>query len=611
MLISVGETAWAYCRAEKSVRTPVLAGVLDVGGIPIVGGFEFTSRSAGLAEDIAFIAGSLGLAADRAVIVEGVDMFHRVRISGDFSCLPMQILPTPDGGNSHMLAGFAVRPVGRGEYFGFTIDGDHLYLDGSFTVHHNSGKTILFAKLAEHYQPRRTLVLAHREELISQAVDKIRKATGLVADVEMGSSRASLDAPVVVASVQTLMRENRRERFPRDHFGLVVVDEAHHVLANSYLSDMNHYDEYAFVLGVSATPDRGDKKNLGRYFQNIAYEISLLDLIKQQWLSPIRVKTVPLGLDLSGVRTTAGDFNPDDLAHAIEPYLGRIADVMVENRDRKTLVFLPLISLSERFAAMCRERGLAAEHVDGQSRDRAGILARFSRNETRILSNAMLLTEGYDEPSIDCVVCLRPTKVRALYSQIVGRGTRLFPGKDHLLLLDFLWLSGDHSLVKPAHLIAGSAEEAAQITENIGDEGDLEEAKEAADRDLAANLRRRLKENCHRQSRTFDALEFALSINDMDLADYVPTMAWHDHSVTPKQAELLARYGVDPATVSCKGQASAIINKVFMRFDLGLATPKQVRMLRRFGHAQPALATFNEAKAFLDIHLGGRKAVLA
>ena len=97
----------------------------------------------------------------------------------------------------------------------------------------------------------------------------------------------------------------------------------------------------------------------------------------------------------------------------------------------------------------------------------------------------------------------------------------------------------------------------------------------------------------------------------MDLADYVPTMAWHDHSVTAKQAELLARYDVDPATVSCKGQASAIINKVFMRFDLGLATPKQVRMLRRFGHAQPALATFNEAKAFLDIHLGGRKAVLA
>ena len=313
----------------------------------------------------------------------------------------------------------------------------------------------------------------------------------------------------------------------------------------------------------------------------------------------------------TSIRTTAGDFNPDDLAHAIEPYLGRIADVMVENRDRKTLVFLPLISLSEKFAAMCRERGLTAEHVDGQSRDRAGILARFSRNEPRILSNAMLLTEGYDEPSVDCVVCLRPTKVRALYSQIVGRGTRLFPGKDHLLLLDFLWLSGDHSLVKPAHLIAGSAEEAAQITENIGDEGDLEEAKEAADRDLAASLRRRLKENCHRQSRTFDALEFALSINDMDLADYVPTMAWHDHSVTAKQAELLARYDVDPATVSCKGQASAIINKVFMRFDLGLATPKQVRMLRRFGHAQPALATFNEAKAFLDIHLGGRKAVLA
>ena len=310
----------------------MLAGIIDIAAIPVQGGFDFVTRSGRLAEDVAFIARSLGLAADRVVSVEGITLLYRVRVSGDFSCLPLQILEPQSQGAIAPLTGFTVRPVGEGEYFGFTLDGDHLYLDGSSTIHHNSGKTILFAKLAEHYQPRRTLVLAHREELINQAVDKIRKATGLVADVEMGDSHASLDAPVVVGSVQTLMRESRRNRFPRDHFGLVVVDEAHHVLAESYLSVMRHYDQYAFVLGVSATPDRGDKKNLGRYFQNIAYEISLLDLIKRQWLSPIRVKTVPLGLDLSGVRTTAGDFNPDDLAHAIEPYLGRIADVMVEHR---------------------------------------------------------------------------------------------------------------------------------------------------------------------------------------------------------------------------------------------------------------------------------------
>ena len=104
----------------------------------------------------------------------------------------------------------------------------------------------------------------------------------------------------------------------------------------------------------------------------------------------------------------------------------------------------------------------------------------------------MLLTEGYDEPSIDCVVCLRPTKVRALYSQIIGRGTRIWPGKDHLLVLDFLWQSGEHSLVKPAHLIAEDDEDARALTEKIGGEGDLEEAREAVNADRTRSLAERL-----------------------------------------------------------------------------------------------------------------------
>lgn len=290
-----------------------------------------------------------------------------------------------------------------------------------------AGKTIMFSKLAAARQPGRTLILAHREELICQAVDKLRSATGIEAQVEMGDSRASLDAPVVVASVQTLMREKRRERWPVDHFDLVVVDEAHHALADSYLGTLDHFDGHAQVLGVTATPDRGDKKNLGRYFENIACEVTLLDLIHQGWLSPIRVKTVPLQVDLSGVKTTAGDYSTEDLGHALEPYLERIADVLVEHRHRKTIVFLPLIKVSERFAELCRDRGLLAEHVDGQTSNRQATLERFRRDETRVLTNAMLLTEGYDEPSIDCVVCLRPTKVRALYSQIIGRGRRICP----------------------------------------------------------------------------------------------------------------------------------------------------------------------------------------
>ena len=121
------------------------------------------------------------------------------------------------------------------------------------------------------------------------------------------------------------------------------------------------------------------------------------------------------------------------------------------------------------------------------------MLERFRDDETRILTNAMLLTEGYDEPSIDCVVCLRPTKVRALYSQIIGRGTRMCGGKDHLLVLDFLWQSGEHSLVKPAHLIAEDEEDAQALTEKLGDEGDIEEAREEVNADRTRKLTERLR----------------------------------------------------------------------------------------------------------------------
>lgn len=462
------------------------------------------------------------------------------------------------------------------------------------------GKTILFSKLAAARQPARTLILAHREELITQAVDKLHTSTGIEAQVEMGEDRASLDAPVVFASVQTLMRERRRERWPRDHFGLVVVDEAHHTLADSYLSTLGHFHDHAQVLGVTATPDRGDKKNLGRYYQNIACEVTLLDLIQQGWLSPIRVKTVPLEVDLRGVRSSHGDYSADDLGHALEPYLERIADVLVEHRHRKTIVFLPLIKVSQQFAELCRERGLAAEHVDGQSAERAATLDRFRRDETRILTNAMLLTEGYDEPSIDCVVCLRPTKVRALYSQIIGRGTRMWPGKDHLLVLDFLWQSEEHSLIKPAHLIAEDDEDAQAITDMLDGEGDLEEAREAVNAERTRSLAERLEANRSRRGGVLDLVELAVTLNDAALAEFAPTMRWHADAPSDKQLEILARFGVDTTLVHTKGHASLLLDRLFMRRQIGLATPKQVRVLRRYGHPSPETATFEEASAFLD-----------
>ncbi len=470
-----------------------------------------------------------------------------------------------------------------------------------------SGKTVMFSNIAELVSPVRTLILAHREELLTQAQDKLFRSTGLAAQIEKAEQRASHQANVVVASVQTLMGDKRLQRWPRDHFGLVVVDEAHHVLADSYQKVLSHFDPYAKVLGVTATPDRGDKRSLGEYFEDISYEIGLHELIKQNYLSPIVVRTMPVQINLGGVRTTAGDYNDADLGNAIEPFLESIVGALgAAIGNRKTLVFLPLVRTSKLFVDLCHRAGLTAEHIDGTSSNRKEILDAYGRGEFQILCNSMLLTEGFDEPSVSCVICLRPTKIRALYSQIIGRGTRIHPGKENLLVLDFLWMTEKHSLVRPAHLVAPSEEIAQQMVAMAEEAAaeDLEQdlmdmvtdAKEARERKLAAEL----DANAQRKSKLIDPIEFALSLHEVDLADWEPTMRWHRDPPSDGQLRALKQFGFDPATVSSKGYASVILDRIFSRRDLKLASPKQLHWLRKTGHPQPDLATFAEAKAWLD-----------
>ena len=332
-----------------------------------------------------------------------------------------------------------------------------------------SGKTVIFAEITEQRAPfGRTLILAHRDELIDQAIDKLHRFKGLVAAKEKAQDRADLDAGIVVASVQTLARTKRLERFPSDHFATAIVDEAHHVLAETYQRILTHLHSHK-VLGVTATPDRGDTRNLGRFFEDIAFEIGLVDLIKARFLCPIKVRTVPVKIDISNVSTRAGDFSEEELAEALEPVLEKIAEaVTIYAAKRKTLIFVPLIRIATQFADILKAHGLAAEMICGACTDRAEKLARFSSGETQILVNAMLLGEGYDEPSIDCVIVLRPTKIRSFYAQMVGRGTRIHPGKSDLLLLDFLWISRQHNLAKPASLIAHDENEAGRHRDGLG-----------------------------------------------------------------------------------------------------------------------------------------------
>jgi superfamily II DNA or RNA helicase len=276
-----------------------------------------------------------------------------------------------------------------------------------------SGKTVIFAHGA-HARSRtgRVLILAHRDELIDQARDKMFKACGVLASKEKASDHADLDAGVVIASVQTLSRNHRLQRFARDHFNTIVIDEAHHSLSSTYQRILQYFS-VAKVLGVTATPDRGDRQSLARFFDDVAFEVTLTDMIVGGFLCPIKIKTVPLKIDISAVGMRGGDYSDDELAPALEPVLHELAVAVVQHaRDRKTLIFLPLVRTSYQFAEILRAHGFAAEAVCDESADRKEILSRFTSGETRVLCNALLLTEGYDEPSIDCVVCLRPTAIR-------------------------------------------------------------------------------------------------------------------------------------------------------------------------------------------------------
>ncbi|MEG1823071.1 MAG: DEAD/DEAH box helicase, partial [Clostridiales bacterium] len=305
-----------------------------------------------------------------------------------------------------------------------------------------TGKTIVFSKVTEDCvrNGQRVLMLAHRGELLTQAADKLHQSTGLMCATEK-AEETCLDSwyRVVVGSVQSLTRAKRLSQFSKDYFNTIIVDEAHHCLSNSYQNVLNYFTN-AKVLGVTATPDRGDMRNLGQYFESLAYEYTLPQAIKDGYLAPIKAQTIPLKLDLSKVGIQGGDFKTGDLGTALDPYLYQIAEEMAKCcMDRKIVVFLPLIKTSQKFVEILNSKGFSAIEVNGNSKDRTEILSDFDSGRYNVLCNSMLLTEGWDCPSVDCIVVLRPTKVRSLYCQMVGRGTRLYPGKDDLLLLDFLW----------------------------------------------------------------------------------------------------------------------------------------------------------------------------
>ena len=322
-----------------------------------------------------------------------------------------------------------------------------------------TGKTVVFAHFPRVLKmKKRLLVLAHREELLLQARDKFRSIDPeLKAEIEQASTHATSDAKVVIASVPTLARSGARlSRFQPEEFSIVVVDEAHHAVAPSYRRIFDHFGLFEphvsrYLIGFTATPRRGDKQGLGEVFEEVCYARDMREMIVDGYLCPITGWRVDTDLSLDNVKVRHGDF--------IESQLARVVNMPLRNRllvkayrdfgpGRRTIVFCVDVAHAKDVHRAFADAGIRAAPVWGElSRDqRRSTLAAFSAGEIDVVTNCNVLTEGFDEPRVDCVIMARPTRSKLLYAQMVGRGTRLHAGKKNLIVIDVADNSRTHQL---------------------------------------------------------------------------------------------------------------------------------------------------------------------
>ena len=393
-----------------------------------------------------------------------------------------------------------------------------------------AGKTIVSAEILHRYN-RSSLFLADAKELVYQAADKIQSWTGIIPDIEMGTSQACGSSPIIVGTTQSLAR--RLDKYYPEDIELIIIDEAHrNTLGSQALRVLNYFSR----------------------------------------------------------------------AKVLSPHLRQCASLLKEHaQNRKAVVFLPLIETSKLFCKHCNELGLKAVHVDGNDRS-------LLNSDWNVICNASLLTTGWDEPSVDCVYILRPTKSQVLFSQMVGRGTRIFPNKTDMLLLDPLFLTDDLNLIRPARLIAKDPEEVKFLQSRLDIEGgDLMVESERARKDRAQSMQEQLIATRQKNARTIDAMELALSLDRFDIVDYEPEFFWEQQKITDGQRTILEKSGFDiDAPEMCKGLASKIIDLLFQRREMGLASPKQVRLLRRLGYKDVATISFEDAKRKISARLDGK-----
>jgi len=504
-----------------------------------------------------------------------------------------------------------------------------------------SGKTRVFSKvIQERLRLGRVMVVAHREELIRQAARTIANVTGETPGIEKASERADAGfytSNVVVASVQTLVAGSgnwrRMHRFDPQDFATLIFDEAHHAPARSYRTVAGHFSQNPDlgILGVTATPDRADEKAMGQVFDSVSYVYEIDDAIGDGWLVPVMQRMVHIhGLDFSQIRTTARDLNGKDLATVLEyeSNLHGIAGPTLDIcGDRRTLVFAVTVAQAERLAEILnRYKPNAARVVHGKTHrdERAEMFRDYATGRFQFLVNVGVAVEGFDEPGIECVVMARPTKSRALYSQMAGRGTRPLPGvvdgldteedrrasiarsaKPCCEIIDFVGNAGRHKLMTCADILSGKYDDeiielAAREAREAGRPVDMvRQLEKAAQRHTI--LQREKQEAERRAGVKAKARYSTTEINAFDIFDITPerTRGWDKgQPPTDRQIEILKANGINPRGLN-RRQASQLIDKIFGRRAHGWCSFKQAQVLKRAG-IDPTGIRFSEASTAID-----------
>lgn len=517
-----------------------------------------------------------------------------------------------------------------------------------------TGKTVCFTDLCHRRRHLgRAMILADREELIEQAARKVKEATGQAPDIEMAGRWADEDgihgrSPIVVSSFQTQVSAyeggKRMDRFAPSDFATIIADEAHGSPAPTRAAVLRHYlkNPNSRLLGVTATPDRADKKAMGILYETVAYTYDILDAIKDGWLVPIHQQSVVVkGLDFSKIKTTAGDLNQGELAKVMEEEeaLHKIAAPTIEIAgNKKTLVFSPSVAHAERLTEILNRHRLGcARFVCGDTNKdvRRRAIADFAVGEFQYLVNVGVFTTGFDDPSIEAIVMARPTKSRSLYTQMAGRGTRPLPGvadgidsaegrryaigmsaKPSVLIVDFVGNSGRHKLVTSTDILGGNhslevIERAKKKAAASGGARDVEEMLEEVEEELRQKAKRAQEaERKKREAVLARAQYSAQAVDPFDIMDIPPPRYTPQFAPPPPEAMLMAlrREGI-PTDGLSNVQGIMLLREINNRRSKKLCNYATAQYLVR--HGKDGNVTPAEAHRLIQEIRNSRKAVMA